>query len=65
MHDSKSDPTTLGPNWLPSDRFIRLIEPWKRSISQSAEQLPKATQNVPVRDEAPVAPQGWVNGKLL
>ena len=39
--DSSSAPSTPAPTWS-AERIVRLIEPWKKSLSQSAEHIPKA-----------------------
>ena len=36
-----SDPNTPTPGWS-LERVVRLVEPWKKSISESTEHIPKA-----------------------
>ena len=44
QNDSLSAPTTPAPTWS-AERIVKLIEPWKKSLSQSAEHIPKARGN--------------------
>ena len=41
QNDCSSAPTTPAPTWS-AERIVRLIEPWKKSLSQSADHIPKA-----------------------
>ena len=41
MTNTRSEPSTPAPGWS-TERIARLIEPWKRSFSQSADHIPKA-----------------------
>ena len=40
-NSSVSDPNTPTPGWS-IERVVRLVEPWKKSISESTEHIPKA-----------------------
>ena len=40
-NSSVSDPNTPTPGWS-LERVVRLVEPWKKSISESTEHIPKA-----------------------
>ena len=40
-NSSISDPNTPTPGWS-IERVVRLVEPWKKSISESTEHIPKA-----------------------
>ena len=43
-NDSLSAPTTPAQTWA-AERIVKLIEPWKKSLSQSADHIPKARGN--------------------
>ena len=43
-NDSLSAPSTPAQTWA-AERIVKLIEPWKKSLSQSADHIPKARGN--------------------
>ena len=44
-NSSLSDPNTPAPGWS-LERVVRLVEPWKKSISESTEQIPRAKGSI-------------------
>ena len=44
-NSSVSDPNTPTPGWS-LERVVRLVEPWKKSISESTEQIPRAKGSI-------------------
>ena len=44
-NSSISDPNTPTPGWS-IERVVRLVEPWKKSISESTEHIPKAKGSI-------------------
>ena len=44
-NSSVSDPNTPIPGWS-LERVVRLVEPWKKSISESTEQIPRAKGSI-------------------
>ena len=44
-NSSVSDPNTPTPGWS-LERVVRLVEPWKKSISESTDQIPRAKGSI-------------------
>ena len=44
-NSSVSDPNTPTPGWS-LERVVRLVEPWKKSISESTVQIPRAKGSI-------------------